>query len=289
MKANIYKDNIKNWEDVEALNSGKIKKTDVYFKTGEVFKDVLKPNTLVRYINRVEPYTVTYSLKEHAHLMKSKHMELISTNPDVLMAAMHDTFRKRVYGMVDVKGKVVLDIGACIGDSALFFAMHNAKSVLAYEPDPNMYSQLVSNIERNEYEGCVVPYWAGVGDEDGIAQLQVCELPTQNHLLESECHYSSSQIKSVAVDIAGIGGILEREDVDMTKMDCQGSEYAILQKVIDKGLSLGDEVVVEAHTTDNGGNPGVAHEMMLALGYDVRYVEGSWDTPRALIYGTKKI
>jgi len=38
------------------------------------------------------------------------------------------------YDWLDVKGKRVLDVGASIGDTAVYFALRGAREVVAFEP-----------------------------------------------------------------------------------------------------------------------------------------------------------
>jgi len=48
---------------------------------------------------------------------------------------------------VDVKNKSVVDIGAFVGDTAIYFAIKGAEKVIAIEPHPGAYEELAENIE----------------------------------------------------------------------------------------------------------------------------------------------
>ncbi|MEM4306543.1 MAG: hypothetical protein QXD61_11290 [Candidatus Caldarchaeum sp.] len=72
---------------------------------------------------------------------------------------------KRVYD-VDVKGAVVLDVGAYIGDSPLYWVYRGASKVIAVEPVPQHYRLLEENCKGLP----VIPILASVGS-------QVPELP----------------------------------------------------------------------------------------------------------------
>ena len=56
------------------------------------------------------------------------------------------------YGSIDWKDKVVLDIGAEVGSSALFFLMNGAKQVLMVENDP-MYNTEYRELKRERIMG----------------------------------------------------------------------------------------------------------------------------------------
>ena len=48
-------------------------------------------------------------------------------------------FIKDVYNFLPVKDKIVIDIGASIGDSSIYFASCGAKKVIALEPDARIF------------------------------------------------------------------------------------------------------------------------------------------------------
>jgi len=70
-----------------------------------------------------------------------------------------ETFEDEAYGYVDVKNKSIVDIGAFVGDTAIYFAIKGAKKVIAIEPHPGAYEELVENknIRINDLEGKIVP------------------------------------------------------------------------------------------------------------------------------------
>ncbi len=50
-----------------------------------------------------------------------------------------------------IEGKVILDIGAGEGETALFFLAHGASKVICIEPDEANFSQLLDNARRNNW------------------------------------------------------------------------------------------------------------------------------------------
>ena len=57
-----------------------------------------------------------------------------------------ETFENEAYGYVDVKNKSVVDVGAFVGDTAIYLAIKGAKKVIVIEPHPGAYEELVENI-----------------------------------------------------------------------------------------------------------------------------------------------
>jgi len=66
---------------------------------------------------------------------------------------MHGTiigiFHYGEYEPLSVEGRVVVDIGAFVGDSAMHFALRSARRVIAIEPHPGAYAEMLDNIRLN--------------------------------------------------------------------------------------------------------------------------------------------
>jgi len=66
---------------------------------------------------------------------------------------MHGTiigiFHYGEYEPLSVEGRVVVDIGAFVGDSAMHFALRSARRVVAIEPHPGAYAEMLDNIRLN--------------------------------------------------------------------------------------------------------------------------------------------
>jgi len=68
-------------------------------------------------------------------------------------AAFGEIFRDGIYD-VDVKGRTVVDVGAGIGDSSIYFALNGAKKVYAFDVDT---TYLEKNIKENNLKDVVEP------------------------------------------------------------------------------------------------------------------------------------
>ena len=74
------------------------------------------------------------------------------------------------YDWLDVKGKRVLDIGASIGDTAVYFALRGAREVVAFEPYPFPYQFALRNVEANGLRNVRVIN-AGIAGSDGAVRV----------------------------------------------------------------------------------------------------------------------
>ncbi|MGI0010860.1 MAG: FkbM family methyltransferase, partial [Nitrosopumilaceae archaeon] len=69
------------------------------------------------------------------------------------------------YKTLPVKNKVVVDIGANIGDSSIYFSTKGASKVLAFEPAPKNYEMLKENITINKITN-IEPILAGISSKN---------------------------------------------------------------------------------------------------------------------------
>ncbi|AYN75621.1 FkbM family methyltransferase [Saccharolobus solfataricus] len=63
---------------------------------------------------------------------------------------------------VDVKNREVVDVGANIGDTPIWFSINGARHVYAFEPLPEIYSLALENIKLNGIEDKINIINAGV-------------------------------------------------------------------------------------------------------------------------------
>ena len=83
-----------------------------------------------------------------------------------------EIFSSGEYDSFDVKDKVVIDVGAFVGDSAICFALKGAKRVIAVEPHPGAFAEMLENIKLNKIENITIPVNAGLASKSGKVCLE---------------------------------------------------------------------------------------------------------------------
>lgn len=124
-----------------------------------------------------------------------------------------EVFNKRFYDLLKhVEGRDVVDIGAGVGDSTVYFALRGARRVIAVEPARECYDELVENVKLNSVEGRVIA------------------------LNEYAC-------KHTLAELTGKYGINE----GVLKVDCEGCEYEVIAEAPIEALEKFKEAVIEYH------------------------------------------
>lgn len=123
------------------------------------------------------------------------------------------------YGFLPVEGKVVIDIGANVGDTIIYFASRGASKIIALEPFPLMYDLSKQNIEKNSIQN-VILLQEGCADKESIMTIDPDTSNVGAILEESK--------KGINVNITTLEKILNKYNVDsaILKMNCEGCEYS---------------------------------------------------------------
>jgi FkbM family methyltransferase len=147
-------------------------------------------------------------------------------------------------------GGVVFDFGANIGQAAELFALKGAQ-VHAFEPHPEAFRRLRARLGEHP---AVVLHNVALGAADGIKPLYLRTDDQGRRKLESSSLIADKANvdaeASVPVRVLDAAAVLGAHDgiVDLLKIDVEGAEYAILNRLIDAGaLDRVRQVVVETH------------------------------------------
>ena len=163
---------------------------------------------------------------------------------------------------VEVNGKVVIDVGANIGDSAIYFALKGAKRVIAFEPVPTNFSTLLENIRLNDLASTVVPLnYAVSGKLNSTIKIPIDISGVSFNVLKNS-YSSGSELKFIPIK-----NVIELYDPQVLKIDCEGCEYEIFDNISMEALRKLQVIVGEYHYK---GFRTIERKLRLA-GFDVYY------------------
>jgi FkbM family methyltransferase len=125
-------------------------------------------------------------------------------------------------------GMTVVDVGANIGYYTLVFAdlVGASGRVIAFEPDPDLYSAAVENVRRNGKADTVRLHNCALGAHAGELHLLRGHFNSGDNRLRRA---DPGSARAVAVRVMRLDDVLGAEKVDWIKIDVQGWECDVLE------------------------------------------------------------
>ena len=198
-----------------------------------------KPFPLIQhYRYRTSPSEKRIQLRDGKQLILSNHR----LDPLVLF----QVFCERVY--TTDWNDVIVDVGANIGLFSLYAAFNSAQKVHAFEPNREAYNVMLENIRRNNLQTIIIPHnYAVTSRSSEVVSIPKAASP-QNRI--SYKNVGRDQDEYELVNTISLDDIVSRENmsrVDLLKMDCEGSEYEILEGMSESTFSKINRIIVEYH------------------------------------------
>lgn len=194
----------------------------------------------------IEEYDNTFFLAttkdELKFIIRKRNKSDILLLKDIFVSEEYDKY------LADIQGKIVLDIGGYIGDTATYFSHLGASIVHVYEPHPVLYKMMIKNIELNNIKNVKTNNY-GISDECSIIPIKEKKSsngPTAVFGLELP---EKNQGKTVEIKTVSFKEIIENiGEVDFMKMDCEGCEFPALLSCDRLHLKKIKKMVVEYHS-----------------------------------------
>lgn len=86
--------------------------------------------------------------------------------PEFFQVSLFSEYEDPFEFLGEIGGRDVVDIGASIGDTAMYFSIHGAKRVIALEPFPRLYQEALKNLALNKISN-VTMMNKGLGAKQG--------------------------------------------------------------------------------------------------------------------------
>ena len=127
---------------------------------------------------------------------------------------------------IDLRGREVVDVGAFVGDSTLYFLYKGAEKVIAIEPHRGAYEEMLYNLKLNGLEHKVIAINAALGGRERTlcipANLSIDNTIGFNHL-------SINARKGIEVKVITLEEVIKDvKDPYLIKIDCEGCEYEVI-------------------------------------------------------------
>ncbi|MEM4898116.1 MAG: FkbM family methyltransferase [Pyrobaculum sp.] len=218
-------------------------------------------------IKSTNDFRIVRKLRHKYEVSRLSDVVVVSTGYGQLAVGLDDMFLllalleplEEMYA-AGVKDRVVVDVGAYIGDTAMFYVSRGARRVYAFEPVERHFRYLVDNVARNNAVDRVVAFNYGLWVEDGVLKVKYGSLAT-GLTVGDEVELKVRRLGDVLREIAETEG-----EIDLVKMDCEGCEYALLTTPCEV-IRLARQYIVEIH-----GAPAPIVNHMSKCGYGTELV-----------------
>jgi len=157
-------------------------------------------------------------------------------------ADIYGIFITEDYKSIPVKNSIVVDVGANIGDSSIYFALSGAKKVIAIEPIFANYQCLKNNVRLNNLNNIELKM-VGVSGTSG--EITVAgDIISSGHMTESTMNEGGQKI-----DLVSLKNIVDEYKIDsgILKMDVEGYEHGIIMSSNPETLLKFKHIFAELH------------------------------------------
>ena len=236
---------IKNWYYIPLFKIGFVKKIDLILKNGKIY-----------YIKNSTDYDNFWQSKEAAIAVANKFNIKFSKNIinfnnikfryksevefKTIIYMIRENYIYKQYSKLKVCDRVVLDIGASIGDTAIFFSKNGAKKIIALELVPITCKALIKNIKINKI--------------NNVQVLNYC-LSKKTGYIKINNNYNGpgTKLEKVAfgknIKTVSLNYLVKKYNLNnaILKVDIEGGEYDSILTSDIFTLKSFDEIIIEYH------------------------------------------
>ena len=190
-------------------------------------------------------------------------------------------FYEKDYDFLPVKDRVVIDIGANIADSSIYFAMREARKVIALEPFPKNFEIAQKNIALN-----------GFADKIELLNAGCCGgQSSKDIVLDASAKGANCQTMQSSsgsnIHFYNLGELVDKYSANspaVLKLDCEGCEYDIILSNDRSVLGKFSHVQIEYHYGHRD-----LKKHLISAGFAVSYTDPKADNGMQIgwIYATK--
>ena len=155
---------------------------------------------------------------------------------DLKQVFVDETYKKMLF-----HDKIVLDVGANIADSSIYFAVNGAKKVIALEPFPRNFNVGKKNVTNNNLDNKIIFLLSGCSDKDSTILIDENNVGTSHKLKQID--------EGIEIQTRTLTRVLEEFHIDsaVMKLDCEGCEYDVILGTPAYTLQKFESILIEYH------------------------------------------
>ncbi|HUY73313.1 MAG TPA: FkbM family methyltransferase [Candidatus Dormibacteraeota bacterium] len=231
---------------------GRITRLDVSYRQIRLPRDLFAGKDLagVGYVQRFADFGGTVNRTTDAFVATLPNGLRFEARAEVMLATLAvlvERFVDEEYSWLDASGRVVVDIGANIADSVVYFAKRGAAYVYGYEPDPATFAAAERNLDLNR-----------------IRNAKLVPIAVRGETLSGHISFA---------DVLGQAMNQYPELQIVCKVDCEGCEYEIFAPELPApaGLERVSQIMIEYHWR----SPQTLITSLEAMGFRVETAPGA--------------
>ena len=169
------------------------------------------------------------------------------------------------YAQIKPAGKVVIDIGANIGDSAIYFASRLADRVIGLEPFPQTYELAKHNVHINNLDETITILNLAIASDERIVFVDSDAKDTAGKT-PLKTIYSPSDKNWTSVPTITLDKLFDLYKLSeaILKIDCEGCEFEVIPTLNSEISAKIPCIIMEYHA-----DPNSIIEKLQSLGYKV--------------------
>jgi FkbM family methyltransferase len=163
-------------------------------------------------------------------------------------------FLDDAYAFLPVKGKTVIDVGANICDSSIYFALCGAKKIIAVEPLPKNFEIGKKNIEVNNLVKEITLLVGGCNGKQGSTVVDRRHQGIGAYVMGKNNDDNNNSIidsNTIRIPLLTLEDILDNsKDLSndiILKIDCEGCEYDVILSADRNMLRRFSHILIEYH------------------------------------------
>lgn len=225
-------------------------------------KHILRPKNIIGYpiiifkilfgVKNPGKFLLSYiGLRNQPTNYQLKNGLKIFTNSGIDAVTILVTILNNEYGLPK-NNSTIIDIGANIGTYSLNCARNLSKCrIYAFEPEDKNYQLLAKNIKVNRFQKKIFTEKIAIYDKKGKANLLISD-QSPFHSLKHINHCKTHTVSKESLNY--VFGKYKIKCCDLLKIDCEGSEFAIIKNISQTNLIKIKEIRMEYHNQNKKEN-----------------------------------